>query len=189
MSNFKLLSLLLLLCIALTTGCAGSRGSIKAMGDVQPAVEDKLASYKYLSLQTSCAPGVQVPSEAIKRIEELVVTNVAKPGAPRMLSAAEPDQDASLLLTCQMVFERFEEGNAFARAMIAGAGQMHITASVSLLDTNTRNQLAQFKVDKTFAWGGIYGASQKITDLEPGFAQAVADAITGRKEEKPKSKE
>jgi hypothetical protein len=35
-------------------------------------------------------------------------------------------------------------------------------------------------VTKTFAWGGIYGAAKDIEDVEEGFAEAVAQILTGQ---------
>jgi len=35
---------------------------------------------------------------------------------------------------------------------------------------------------KTFAWGGIYGSSTRIDDLEPIFADSVAAAVTGHQD-------
>ena len=40
--------------------------------------------------------------------------------------------------------------------------------------------LGEYEVKKTFAWGGIYGASTKIEDVEAGFAEGVADLILRR---------
>ena len=64
--------------------------------------------------------------------------------------------------------------------MLAGLGQMHIDADVVLRDPRSGTTFATYDVDKTFAWGGIYGASTSITDIEDGFAQSVAAAISGR---------
>jgi hypothetical protein len=57
---------------------------------------------------------------------------------------------------------------------------------VALDVNNTRMQA--FTVDKTFAWGGIYGASTHIEDVQPAFADAVADGLTGQKPVAEKSK-
>jgi len=83
--------------------------------------------------------------------------------------------------------KRYDEGNAFARVMLAGLGQMHIDATVTLKDMETKEQLAKYDVNKTFAWGGIYGGVTRITDLEDGFGKAVAASMSGKKESRADS--
>jgi hypothetical protein len=77
---------------------------------------------------------------------------------------------------------RYDKGNAFARMMLAGLGQIHIDAQVAMVVLPENRQVAEFTVDKTFAWGGVYGASQSIEDVEEGFGQAVAEAVAKRTE-------
>lgn len=73
----------------------------------------------------------------------------------------------------------YDEGSAFARAMLAGLGQIHVSATVQLFELPARQLVGEFRVEKTFAWGGIYGASTSIADVEVGFAEGVAAAVTG----------
>jgi hypothetical protein len=82
---------------------------------------------------------------------------------------------------------RFDKGNAFARAMLAGLGQIHLGADVAVTDGDNK-KLQAFSVDKTFAWGGIYGASTHIEDVEPALADGIAMGLTGQKspDDKPK---
>ncbi len=73
---------------------------------------------------------------------------------------------------------QYEEGSAFARFMLAGLGQIHIDGDFSLfLATSEKEPVAEFTLQKTFAWGGIHGGSTDIKDVEPAFVQGVADAI------------
>jgi hypothetical protein len=37
-------------------------------------------------------------------------------------------------------------------------------------------KVAEFTADKTFAWGGIYGGSTSMEDVEHGFAEGIAEA-------------
>ena len=74
---------------------------------------------------------------------------------------------------------RYDEGSAFARAMLAGLGQIQIDGKVSLRDRAQDALLGEYEVNKTFAWGGVYGASTTIRDVEEGFAQGVATLILG----------
>lgn len=80
------------------------------------------------------------------------------------------------------MIKRYEEGNAFARAMLVGLGRMHIDADVALSNWETKESIVQYEVSKTFAWGGLYGGLTDIKDVEDGFAKAVAASILGRKE-------
>ena len=74
---------------------------------------------------------------------------------------------------------QYEEGNKFASAMIAGLGQIHIDGDFTLTIASKQDEtLAEFTLNKTFAWGGIYGAIPiGIEDVEPAFADGVASAI------------
>lgn len=78
----------------------------------------------------------------------------------------------------EILVTRYERGNAFARFMLAGLGQIHIDGHVSVLSLPERIKVAQFDIDKTFAWGGIYGGTTGIVEVEEGFAQGVAEAVT-----------
>ncbi|HUP63339.1 MAG TPA: DUF4410 domain-containing protein [Thermoanaerobaculia bacterium] len=90
------------------------------------------------------------------------------------------DYEVNLLVT------RFDKGNAFARAMLAGLGQIHIDGEVTLLKLPERSEEGKFSLKKTFAWGGIYGASTSMEDIEKTFADGVAAALTGQQEEPKK---
>lgn len=72
---------------------------------------------------------------------------------------------------------RYDKGNAFGRFMLIGLGQIHIDATVSMFALPGRDNIAEFQIDKTFAWGGIYGGVTSIEDVEEGFAEGVAEAV------------
>lgn len=76
-----------------------------------------------------------------------------------------------------VMISRYEKGNAFARAMLAGLGQIHIDGVVSVYKQPGRSQIGEFKLNKTFAWGGIYGGSVTMDVIEDTYAQAVAEAV------------
>jgi hypothetical protein len=46
----------------------------------------------------------------------------------------------------------------------------------------------EFDMQKTFAWGGIYGASTSIEEIEDTFADGVAATVTGQVHAPPKAK-
>lgn len=85
---------------------------------------------------------------------------------------------------------RYDEGSKFGRLMLAGVGAMHIDGDMTLTDTaHAQEPTAELTVQKTFAWGGIYGASTSMEDIEPAFAEAVANAIVAVAPENTATKE
>lgn len=80
----------------------------------------------------------------------------------------------------ELLLTRYDKGNAFARMMLAGLGQIHIDGQVKLLELPDRKLAGEFSISKTFAWGGMYGGSTSIEDIEQTFADGVASALTGQ---------
>lgn len=76
-----------------------------------------------------------------------------------------------------MTITRYEKGSAAARAMAAGLGQIHIDGKILLKDAETGRVCCEFMEDKTFAWGGIYGGTTRVEDVEVGFAEAIATQV------------
>jgi hypothetical protein len=112
------------------------------------------------------------------------VSDIARFKSLSVQSSANSDLNLSAAaLQVKIGFTRYEEGNAFARFMLAGLGQIHIDAEVVLADPRTQKPLGTYLVTKTFAWGGIYGGVTSIRDVETGFADAVADVVLGKAEE------
>jgi hypothetical protein len=77
---------------------------------------------------------------------------------------------------------RYEKGNAFARAMLAGVGQIHLDGTISLFQMPEHNLVEEFDMQKTFAWGGIYGASTSMETIEDTFCDSVAATVTGQQQ-------
>src|SRR5215469_12936228 len=50
----------------------------------------------------------------------------------------------------KVVFTRYDDGDAFARFMLAGLGQIHIDGDVIFTDASTGQQLGVYKVSKDF---------------------------------------
>jgi hypothetical protein len=73
-----------------------------------------------------------------------------------------------------MVFTEFDKGNAFARLMLAGLGQIRIGANVLLIEPASNRTVSEFEVSKDFAFGGLYGGTTRIEDVEDGFVRSVA---------------
>ena len=52
-------------------------------------------------------------------------------------------------------------------------------ARVVLADPESEEKLSVFDIKKTFAWGGLYGGTTRIEDIEPALAEGIASAVTG----------
>jgi Domain of unknown function (DUF4410) len=161
----------------LTFGCASSAGSVKTL--VEPQVAE-LEGYSQVIL-TSASQGEasKMTSGDRDRIVALVLKKVQEQMPDRFAPAsAAPAAADTFHVTIN--FTRYDEGNALARAMLAGLGQIHIDADVVGEDRVRQKILMRSKVTKTFAWGGAYGGSMGIRDVEQGFAEAVATLLLAR---------
>jgi Domain of unknown function (DUF4410) len=166
----------------LVSGCAGTKGSISTISAPTEAI--KLANYNELVVHVSMKDGATeqpklIGEEAAERIKHHIVSGVKQEAAGRFREVNLPNPGAGSL-TAMVVITNYDEGNAFARFMLAGLGQMHIDGEVMLSDFSSKVMLAKYEVSKTFAWGGVYGASKGITDIEKPFAEAVVEAILRR---------
>jgi hypothetical protein len=94
---------------------------------------------------------------------------IAAPGVLDPAGAAATD-------TMKVHFTKFDRGNAFARFMLAGLGQIRIEATVFLVD-NTGREVGKYEVAKDFSLGGMYGGSTTVEDVEDGFAKSVAEIV------------
>lgn len=168
----------------LVSGCAGSKGSVSAIS--APADATKLAGYNELVVQVSMKDGATeqpklIGEEAAERIKHHIVAGVKREAANRF-KEVNPQTPGPGAMAAAVVITNYDEGNAFARFMLAGLGQMHIDGEVTLADNGSKAPLGKYEVTKTFAWGGFYGASKTITDIEQPFAEAVVDAILRKKD-------
>jgi hypothetical protein len=100
------------------------------------------------------------------KIDERKVKNAAAP-SPRTMQVV-------------LNISRYEKGNAFARAMLAGLGQIHLEGTISVYQMPDHVLLEDFDMQKTFAWGGIYGAATSIEQIEDTFTDGVAATVTGQ---------
>lgn len=83
----------------------------------------------------------------------------------------EPSGDAVAL---NVEITKYKPGSAFGRAMIAGAGSAHLDFKASLVEAETGKRLTSFSGKKTWAWGGVYGMSRGIEELEQNLALELA---------------
>jgi len=168
-----------LLCSALVfSGCASSAPSAAF---VQPIpVSARVGDKDSVQASVTAVAGVEILDVEKTRLAQRVEERIA---AKKGLNAAAHDPKSYAV---ELELTRYQKGNAFARAMLAGLGQIHIDGTVKLLELPERRQVGQFTIKKTFAWGGIYGGAVTMEDIERTFADGVAAAVTGQAEDKPK---
>jgi hypothetical protein len=163
----------------LVAGCAGTGGSHKLV--TPPLSQEQATKYPDLIVAVESTPEIPLTATDKDRILQLILNSIQEESPDRFttINASTPMPGT---LHVAVTITRYDEGNAFARFMLAGLGQMHIDADVVLTDESTKEKLAQYEVTKTFAWGGIYGAATNIKGIEEGFAKAVAASILGKDE-------
>jgi hypothetical protein len=149
------------------SGCGTTTLSLK------PDSQVNLAQYKSLSIQTAAAEGVVITELAQTRIKDRIKAEVSST-CPKHFEdiytdAAHPE---GLLLTLN--FTKYDEGNRFARAMLAGLGAMKINADVTIKDGQSGNAICNGEAGKSFAWGGMVGAMTGIEDVEKDFAKEIS---------------
>jgi len=137
-----------------------------------------LSTYLSLALEVE---GAQLTPVDKERIRIRIVEAIRKQDATRFRDINSPTP-LPPMLRASVIVTNYDKGNTFARFMLAGLGQIHIDAEVALRDQDTGDELGRFQVNKTFAWGGIYGAVTRVEDVEDGFAGAVASVLLGKDE-------
>jgi hypothetical protein len=155
-------------------GCATSKGSYSVV--IAPKEPAQLQKYTDLLVEVQCNEDVLLTDMVKTRIQQLVVINIKKAQPDRFKTINQQEKKDNMLLASIRIKE-YEKGNAFARLMLAGLGQIHIDSDVVLSDATTKQPLCTLEVDKRFAWGGAYGGTTRIEDIEDPFAAAVAEAI------------
>jgi hypothetical protein len=160
------------------SGCASTQGSHRLVRPPeQPGAMDR---YSDLTVTVASKESAQLTRTDTERIRALIVKHIGADAPGRFqIDLAGAGANG---LEVAVAIKRYDEGNAFARFMLAGLGAMHIDADVAMIDSKTKQTIAEYEVTKTFAWGGIYGGGTTIWDIEDGFASAVAATIAERKD-------
>jgi Domain of unknown function (DUF4410) len=159
-----------ILCVAalaaLLTGCASSVSTPTA---IAPLTTEQKAALRLSDISADAAGGVAMSDGDFGLICQKVRAYI-QAQSPGVFA----DQNGALKM--KIHFTRFDRGNAFARAMLIGLGQIVIEADVSLEDAGGKT-VAQYKVSKDFALGGMAGAATTVDDVEDGFAKSVATVV------------
>lgn len=161
----------------LISGCASTSGSHQIVGT--PMSSSQAAKYSDLQVTVQPNSGISLSQIDTERMSKLIAENI-KTENPSRFNTINAATLGPKTLKASVMIKNYEEGNAFGRFMLAGVGQIHIDANVILSEATSNEKLAQHEVNKTFAWGGIYGATTNIKDVEVGFCKAVAESILGK---------
>lgn len=170
-------------CVAVAAlTAAGCAGTAPRPEFSHTATVVRLTAADAVQVNVTTAGDAQVLPEEQTRLAQKIKLRIDN----RKLAQQLPGDARNFELDLQL--SRYERGNAFARAMLAGLGQIHIAGKVRIYQMPAHELVTEFDLAKTFAWGGIYGASTSIEDIENSFADGVAAAITGEQPVKPKQK-
>jgi hypothetical protein len=161
-------------------GCAGTPP--KAQFSHEIVAEARVAAPDTTTVTVDAPEDVKVLPMERERLAQKIQLKIDARKSANVSVGAPKSYSVELHLT------RYQKGNAFARAMLAGLGQIHIDGKVDVYLMPGHTLVGEFDLKKTFAWGGIYGAATSMEDIESTFADGVAAAVTGQKEEPPKQK-
>jgi Domain of unknown function (DUF4410) len=165
-------------------GLAGCASTVpKATFSHEIANNARVAATDQADVRVDAADGIKILPSETQRLSEKIK---AKIDSRKVANSV--DQDGPRNYEIDLHLTRYDKGNAFARAMLAGLGQIHIDGTVSVYRMPEHTLVGQFQLAKTFAWGGIYGAATSMEDIENTFADGVAASVTGQKEEPTKQK-
>ncbi len=121
---------------------------------------DPKAAERTDELQVETAP---------RRLAELVANQVSEGVFDEVVRGALAEaRPGAVVLRVELT--QYKPGSATARFMIAGAGAARLDFTVHLVDGATGQELTSFASERSFAWGGVYGASGGIDSIERNAA-------------------
>jgi len=159
---------------ALALALAGCAGSVSEPTAVIPLPAEQQASLHVSDITADAVSGVEMSDSDFGLICQKVRAYIQQE-SPSVLAdpAGGPAEKMNIHFT------RFDRGNALARGLLIGLGQIHIEATVTLTDTAGK-AVGQYYVSKDFALGGIAGATTTVEDVEEGFAKSVAEIVKAK---------
>jgi hypothetical protein len=167
----------LLAAISLLAACAtDSTAPDVVLQDLTPAQKTSL---RVSDVGAAAQDGVTVPQFQLERLVGLVKAEIAKQAAR---SSVLPSVDGSpQAAKIKIVLTEYDEGSVVARMILLGLGQIKLGGDVIFVDGATGQELGRYKIVKQFAFGGIYGATTRMEDVEEGFAKSVAEILREKK--------
>jgi hypothetical protein len=106
---------------------------------------------------------------APQRLADMVAKNVGTAAFAEVVRGTPPEaREGAVILRAKIT--QYKPGSETARLMIAGAGSAQLEMAAELVDAASAKSLVQLPIDRTWAWGGILGASRGIEDMERNVA-------------------
>ena len=159
--------------VILTTGCATTVP--KPDFTKQIATESQIAAKDEVNVMVEAVSGVTMLESEKIRVAEKIKQKIDERKVTNNQGVSSKTYEINLVIT------KYEKGNAFARAILVGLGQIHLEGDIAVFEMPGRIPVGNFSISKTFAWGGIYGGITRMEDIETTFADGVAAALTGQK--------
>jgi len=125
---------------------------------------DPKASRRKKAYRVEAAPR-QIPDEIAEILEEGVFDEIFR-------DATSEAAEGMVILSGEIT--QYKPGSETSRMMLAGTGSSHLDFSAILIDAKSGEELSRFSGKRTWAWGGGYGASRGIADLEQNVAYEIA---------------
>jgi len=172
MSLQKSVCFMLVLLSALMGGCASTAPEAKFAKPM--AADARIRASDTENVTLTAADTIKAAPEVHDRVKQKITSRID------VRKLTNPPEAAPRSFEVEVFVSRYEKGNAFARAMLAGVGQIHIDGTISVFQMPEHELLEKFEMQKTFAWGGIYGGMTTIETIEDTFADAVAATVTGQ---------
>lgn len=107
------------------------------------------------------------------RMADMVAEMLEPGGTFEQVTRGETESTAPDALFLRVEITQYKPGSAVARAMIAGAGSAHLDFTVRLVAAQSGAELLRYPATRTWAWGGIYGASKGIDNIERNVALEI----------------
>lgn len=165
-------------------GLAACASSVPKASFTHPiAAEAHVTANDQAAVNVDAAASANMLSSDTQRLSEKIKNKIDARKTANASPAGDPGN-----YQVDVHVTRYEKGNSFARFMLAGLGQIHLDATVSVYRMPAHTLVGEFQLTKTFAWGGIYGGSTSMEDIENTFADGVAASVTGQQEEPSKKK-
>jgi hypothetical protein len=162
------LAALALLCIGVSA-CSSS----VARPDVVTALDNPNQKLAVVDVTCTSGPDAKMDSVTLERIKAgtLYELDHAKPAS--LLAKANPDARP---VSLKINFTAYDKGDAAARLVLMGLGQIHIDGDIEILDASGKT-IGVYKIAKQFAIGGMLGAVTTIEDVEGGFENSVVELV------------
>src|SRR6266852_4328343 len=110
-------------------GCAGTGGTHKLV--TPPISKEQAAQFSDLVVEVESKPEISLTPTDKERILNFILKSIKEEETNRFKTINSTTPIPSTL-HASVTIKRYDEGNAFARFMLAGLGQMHIDADVVL---------------------------------------------------------